>query len=70
MFASFLEFALAVFCMHVCYMYTMYHLHNFRLYILFTYIGPGHVKIVDVNVFVEEERSQMKVTLRKVRLFR
>ena len=34
----------------------------------FTYVGPGHVEIVDMNVFIEEERSQMKVTLRKVRL--
>ena len=38
------------------------------MYVLFTYIGPGRVEIVDVNVSVEEERSQMKVTLRKVRL--
>ena len=36
------------------------------MYVLFTYVGPGRVEIVDVNV--EEERSQMKVTLRKVRL--
>ena len=57
MFPSFLEFALAVICMYV-YMYT--------ICILFT--GPGHVEIVDVNVFLEEERSQMKVALRKVRL--
>ena len=63
MFASFLEFALTVFCMYM-YMYTMYH----TIHILFTYVGPGHVEIVDVKVFIEEERSQMKVTLRKVRL--
>ena len=36
------------------------------VYVLLTYVGPGRVEIV--NVSVEEERSQMKVTLRKVRL--
>ena len=73
MFASFFDFTLAVFCMYmhitVCTMYkyfsptcTMY------MYVLLTYVGPGCVEIVDVKVFVEEERSRMKVTLRKVRL--
>ena len=60
MFASFLEFALAVFCMYVY----MYH----TIHILIAYVGSGHVEIVDVKVFIDEERSQMKVTLRKVRL--
>ena len=61
--ASFLDFALAVYCMYI-------HTYNsmYNVYVLFTYIGPGRVEIVNVNVSVEEERSQMKVTLRKVRL--
>ena len=40
----------------------------YNVYVLLTYVGPGRVEIVDVNVSVEEERSQMKVALRKVRL--
>ena len=40
----------------------------YNIYVLFTYVDPGHVEIVDVKVFIEEERSQMKMTLRKVRL--
>ena len=63
--ASFFDFALAVYILHV-YMYVYNSMYN--VYILFTYVGPGSVEIVDVKVFVEEERSQMKVTLRKVRL--
>ena len=40
----------------------------YNVYVRLTYVGPGRVEIVDVKVFVEEDRSQMKVTLRKVRL--
>ena len=46
----------------------MYNVYVLLTYTLYTYVGPGRVEIVNVNVFVEEERSQMKVTLRKVRL--
>ena len=64
-FASFLEFALTVFCMYV----SMVHVYHVPFtYFLPTYVGPGRVEIVVVKVFVEEERSQMKVALRKVRL--
>ena len=63
MFASFFSFALAVYCMYICTYNSMYN-----VYVHFTYIGPGRAEIVDVKVFVDEERSQMKVTLRKVRL--
>ena len=52
-----------VICVHKYAYNSMYN-----VYVLFTYVGPGHVEIVNVKVFVEEERSQMKVTLRKVRL--
>ena len=82
MFVAFFDLALAVYCMYiyVCMLYTYIstHIHityihtcitcMYNVYILLTYIGPGRVEIVDVNVSVEEERSQMKVTLRKVRL--
>ena len=78
MFASFLEFALTVFCMYVSmvhvyhvpftYLSLMYVYHVPFTYFLPTYVGPGRVEIVVVKVFVEEERSQMKVALRKVRL--
>ena len=73
MFAPFLDFALAVYCMYIHTYNSMYlspTMYNsmYNVYVLFTYIGPGRVEIVAVNVSVEEERSQMKVTLRKVRL--
>ena len=65
MFASIFDFDLyvAVYFMYVCTYNGMYN-----VYVLFTYIGPGRVEIVGVKVFIEEERSQIKVTLRKVRL--
>ena len=63
MFASFFDFALAVYCMYVC---TYNGMCN--VYVLFTYIGPGRIEIVGVKVFIEEERSLMKVTLMKVTL--
>ena len=36
---------------------------------LVTYIGPGHVEIIDVEVFIGQETSQLRVLLRKVRLY-
>ena len=74
MFTSFFDLALAVYCMYiyVCMYVICVHKYAYNsmynVYVLFTYVGPGRVEIVNVKVFVEEERSQMKVTLRKVRL--
>ena len=65
LFAAFFDFALAVYCMYI-HSYVYNSMYN--VYVLFTYVGPGRVEIVDVKVSVEEERSRMKVTLRKVRL--
>ena len=62
MFASFFDFALAVYCI-----YTHVYQHV-QCIMYFSLTGPGRVEIVNVTVTIEEERSQMKVTLRKVRL--
>ena len=55
-----------------CIYYVQYFYHHycsFYIGMLVTYIGPGHVEIIDVEVFIGQETSQLRVLLRKVRLY-